>query len=194
MVTVARPFIILLIFSPSCLSISLRFSHFFSLSYLCFFFPSLSLPIHSLLQWVWSTSSFLIHSLLVLFVGVDFNLNGSNQPWVSAWSRFRLRSTMRMRNKIITKLGSERFGLCLDGGQWWLQEFCLGGSLKIFNKKNLNISNYQQQKKKNLIHEVLQFSCTSFQILNCYMTVHYEYLLSMWVVMRLWLCYFVKFI
>ena len=156
-VTVARPFIILLIFSPSCLSISLRFSHFFSLSYLCFFFPSLSLPIHSLLQWVWSTSSFLIHSLLVLFVGVDFNLNGSNQPWVSAWSRFRLWSTMRMRNKIITKLGSERFGLCLHGGQWWLQEFCLGGSLKNFNKKNLNISNYQQQKKK--------FNTWSFTIL-----------------------------
>ena len=67
--------------------------------------------------------------------------------------------------------------------QWRLQKFCLGGSLKNFNKKNLNISNYQP--KKNLIHEVLQFSSTSFQILNCYMIVHYEYLLSMWVSMRL---------
>ena len=31
--------------------------------------------------------------------------------------------------------------------QWWLQEFCLGGSLKNFNKKNLNISNYRPKKK-----------------------------------------------
>ena len=39
--------------------------------------------------------------------------------------------------------------------------------------------------KKNLIHEVLQFPSTSFQILNCYMIVHYEYLLPMWVAMSL---------
>ena len=58
------------------------------------------------------------------------------------------------------------------------------GSIKNFNKKNLNISNYRQKKKK-LIHEVLQFSSTSFQILNCYMIIHYEYLLSMWEVMKL---------
>ena len=69
----------------SLLSLLVSIFLIFSLSYLCFFFPSLSLPIHSLLQWVWSTSSFLIHSLLVLFVGVDFSLNGSDQPWVSAW-------------------------------------------------------------------------------------------------------------
>ena len=77
----------------------------------------------NLLQWIWSTSSFLIHSLLVLFVSVDFGLNGSNQPLLRSTlgfclngSRFRLRSTMRMRNKKITKLGSKRSGFRLDGG------------------------------------------------------------------------------
>ena len=39
-----------------------------------------------------------------------------------------------------------------------------------------------------IIHEVLQFSSTSIQILN------YEYLLPMWVGMSLQLFYFVKFI
>ena len=34
-----------------------------------------------------------------------------------------------------------------EGFQWWLQEFFLGGSLKTFNKKNLNISNYRPKKK-----------------------------------------------
>ena len=63
-------------------------------------------------------------------------------------------------------------------------EILFWGLLKNFNKKNLNISN-SRPKKKNLIHEVLQFSSTSFQILNCYMIVHYEYLLPMWVSMRL---------
>ena len=57
------------------------------------------------------------------------------------------------------------------------------GLLKNFNKKNLTISNYRTKKK--LIHEFLQFSSTSFQILNYYMIVHYEYLLPIWVAMRL---------
>ena len=66
--------------------------------------------------------------------------------------------------------------------QWRLQEFCLGKPLKNFNKKIEYIELLTKKKKKN---EVLQFSSTSFQILNCYMIVHYEYLLLMWVVMRL---------
>ena len=36
--------------------------------------------------------------------------------WVSASSRFRLRSIMRMRNKKITNLGPKRSGFRLDGG------------------------------------------------------------------------------
>ena len=57
------------------------------------------------------------------------------------------------------------------------KNFVLGGSLKNFNKnKNLNISSYRQKK---LIHEILQFSSTSFQIFNCYIIIHYEYLLPM---------------
>ena len=31
-----------------------------------------------------------------------------------------------------------------------------------------------KEKKKKIIHEVLQFPSTSFQILNCYMIVHYD--------------------
>ena len=69
--------------------------------------------------------------------------------------------------------------------QWWHQKFCLGGSLKNFNKKKLEYIELLTKKKKNLIHEVLQFSSTSFQILNCYIIVHYEYLLPIWVAMRL---------
>ena len=65
--------------------------------------------------------------------------------------------------------------------QWRLQEFCLGKPLKNFNKK-IEYIELLTKKKKN---EVLQFSSTSFQILNCYMIVHYEYLLPMWVAMRL---------
>ena len=57
--------------------------------------------------------------------------------------------------------------------QWRLQEFCLGGSLKNFNKKELEYS--ELPTKNKLIYEVLQFPSTSIQILN------YEYLLSMWV-------------
>ena len=33
--------------------------------------------------------------------------------------------------------------------------------------------------------QILQFPSTSIQILNCYMIVHYKYLLPMWVVMSL---------
>ena len=53
---------------------------------------------------------------------------------------------------------------------------------KILIKKELE---YIELSTKKLIHEVLQFSSTSFQILNCYMVVHYEYLLPMWVAMSL---------
>ena len=57
------------------------------------------------------------------------------------------------------------------------------GSLKNFNKKELEY--IELSTKKKLIHEILQFSSTSFQILNCYMIVHYEYLLPMRVAMSL---------
>ena len=51
--------------------------------------------------------------------------------------------------------------------QWWHQKFCLEGSLKNFNKKKLEyIELLTKKKKKNLIHVVLQFYSTSFQILN----------------------------
>ena len=70
-------------------------------------------------------------------------------------------------------------------------EILFGGSLrnlnyKKINKKNLNISSYRQKKKK--IHEFLQFPYTSFQILNYYMIVYYEYLLSMWIAMTILFC------
>ena len=113
--------IILLIFSLLSLLVFVFLIFFLSLFSLLLF--SFSLTPHSLsasidqplrrpllfnlLQWVWSTFSFLIHSLLVLFVGIDFGLNGSG---------FRLQSTMRMRNKKITKLGSGRSRFRLDGG------------------------------------------------------------------------------
>ena len=138
----------------SLLSLLVSVFLIFSLSYLYFFFPSLSLLIHLCFNGsnqpllfsftpCWSSSSASTSAWMGL-INLGFLLEW---VWVSAWSGFRLRSTMRMRNKIITKLGFERSGLRLDGGQWRLQEFCLGGSLKNFNKKNLNISNYQQKKK-----------------------------------------------
>ena len=152
-VTVARPFIILLIFSPSCLYWSPFFSFFLSLISASFFLLSYSSftlcfngsnqPLLFSFTPCWSSSSASTSAWMGL-INLGFLLEW---VWVSAWSGFRLRSTMRMRNKIITKLGFERSGLRLDGGQWRLQEFCLGGSLKNFNKKNLNISNYQQKKK-----------------------------------------------
>ena len=49
--------------------------------------------------------------------------------------------------------------------------------IKILIKKELEY--IELSTKKKLIYEVLQFSSTSFQILNCYMIVHYEYLLPM---------------
>ena len=52
----------------------------------------------------------------------------------------------------------------------------------------MNISSYQQQK-----NEVLQFPSTSFQILNCYIIVHYKYLLPMWVAILLSLSNFFIF-
>ena len=66
--------------------------------------------------------------------------------------------------------------------QWRLYEFFLRKPLKNFNKKIEYIELLTKKKKK---HEVLPFSSTSFQILNCYMIVPYEYLLLMWVAMRL---------
>ena len=48
----------------------------------------------------------------------------------------------------------------------------------------MNISSYNPKKK----NEVLLFHSTRFQILNCYMIVHYEYLLSMWVVITILFC------
>ena len=152
-VTVACPFIILLIFSPSCLYWSPFFSFFLSLISASFFllshssftlcFNGSNQPLLFSFTPCWSSSSASTSAWMGL-INLGFLLEW---VWVSAWSGFRLRSTMRMRNKIITKLGFERSGLRLDGGQWRLQEFCLGGSLKNFNKKNLNISNYQQKKK-----------------------------------------------
>ena len=67
-----------------------------------------------------------------------------------------------------------------------LTEFCLG-VIKKFKwkkkliKKELKYIELLTQKKI----EILQFSFTSFQILNCYMIVHYEYLLPLWVVMTI---------
>ena len=58
------------------------------------------------------------------------------------------------------------------------------GSLKNFNKKKLEYIELTTKKKK-LIHKVLQFLFINFQILNCYMIVHYEYLLAIWVAMIL---------
>ena len=69
--------------------------------------------------------------------------------------------------------------------QWRLQEFCLGGSLKILIKKKVEYIELPTKKKKNLIHEVLQFPSSSIQILNFYIIVHYKYLLPMWVAMSL---------
>ena len=122
--------IILLIFSLSCLYWSVFL--IFSLSCLCFFFPSLSLLIHSLLQWVWSTCSFLIHSLLVLFVGVDFGLNGSNQPSLRSTlgfclngSRFQLdlgfgsNQPWEWETKKSQSLGLRDLGFCLMVAGWW---------------------------------------------------------------------------
>ena len=55
--------------------------------------------------------------------------------------------------------------------------------IKKFKKKKLEY--IELSTKKKIIHEVSQSSSKSFQILNCYMIIHYEYLLSMWVVMKL---------
>ena len=63
-----------------------------------------------------------------------------------------------------------------------------GGHLKIWMKKIIikRELEYIELLKKKI--EVLQFSFTSFQILNCYMIVHYEYLLSLWVGMIILFC------
>ena len=67
-----------------------------------------------------------------------------------------------------------------------------GGSLKNFNKKRTCIYRVTDYKKKKIIitiiiiiHEVLQLPSTNLQILNCYMIVHYKYLLPMWVTVSL---------
>ena len=133
-------FIIILLIFFSLLSLlvsvflSLVFAYFFLLSHSSFtlYFNGSDQPLlFNLLQWVWSTSFFLIHSLLVLFVGVNFGLNGSNKPLLQSTlgfclngSGFRLRSTMRMRNEKITKLGFERSGFWLDGG--WVMMMVVG--------------------------------------------------------------------
>ena len=53
-------------------------------------------------------------------------------------------------------------------------------------KKKLEYIELLIKKKKKI--EVLQFSFTSFQILNCYMIIHYEYLLPLWVAMTILIC------
>ena len=53
--------------------------------------------------------------------------------------------------------------------------------LKIVNKKRTWIYQVIDKKKKNYIFLI-------FQILNCYMIVHYEYLLPMWIAMIILFC------
>ena len=36
--------------------------------------------------------------------------------------------------------------------------------------------------------KALQFHFTNFQILNCYMIIHYEYLLPLWIAMTILFC------
>jgi len=60
--------------------------------------------------------------------------------------------------------------------QWRLQKFCLRGVIKKLKlnffliKIEFEYIKLSTKKKKN---EVLKFPSTSFQILNCYMIVHY---------------------
>ena len=104
-VIVTCSFIILLVFFLSCLYWSPFFSFFF-LSYLYFFFPSLSLLIHLCFNGsnqpllfsftpCWSSSSASTSAWMGL-INLGFLLEW---VWVSTWYRFRLWSTMRMRNK-----------------------------------------------------------------------------------------------
>ena len=66
------------------------------------------------------------------------------------------------------------------------QEILFRGAIKKFklNKKRTWIYQVIDHKKK----KKLQFPSTSFQILNCYMIVHYEYLLPMWVAITILFC------
>ena len=54
----------------------------------------------------------------------------------------------------------------------------------FFNKKRTWIYWVIDKKTK----EVSQFPSTSFQILNCYMIIHYEYLLPLWIAMTILSC------
>ena len=60
------------------------------------------------------------------------------------------------------------------------------GVIKKINKKRTWI--YRVIEKKIFEIEILQFPSISFQILNCYMIVYYEYLLPIWVAMTILYC------
>ena len=65
----------------------------------------------------------------------------------------------------------------------------LGRSLKKLKwKKNLVKRKLEYIELSIIIIKKLQFPSTSFQILNCYMIVHYGYLLSLRVAMTILLC------
>ena len=63
------------------------------------------------------------------------------------------------------------------------RNFVKGVIKKILIKRELEYIKLSTKKKK-----VLQFPSTIFQILICYMIVHYEYLLPMWIVMTILFC------
>ena len=98
-------------FQPASMGlINLFFSHSFSVGPLC--------RRRLRLEWVWSTFT-PINLFVFAWSGLGFSL-----IWVLVSSGFRLRSTMRMRNEKITKLGSERSGFWLDGG--WVMMTVVG--------------------------------------------------------------------
>ena len=97
---------------------------------------------------------------------------------------------------LVLKFGAFEWMFCRSGikrEQRRLQKFCLGGSLKILNKRRTWIYQVIDKKYNN---NTWSFTILFYKFSNfkCYMIVHYEYLLPMWVAMSLRPFYFVKFV
>ena len=101
--------------------------------------------------------------------------------------------------RIWTKKSSQKCEAWLQRSQKceaWLQNNCWKATLGILFRESLNNLNEKILIKIKFEYielltpkkKVLQFPSTSFQNLNCYMVVHYEYLLSLWVVMAILFC------
>ena len=70
-------------------------------------------------------------------------------------------------------------------------EILFRGIIKKFKLKKIKKKTWIYRfidPKKKYIYKFLQFPFTSFQILNCYTIVYYEYLLPIWLAMTILFC------